>query len=149
MSVKRILVPTDFSECSKSALSFAMALARGGNGAEITLLHVVPTSIPTFDDDLGVLEPERLRTEMHALAASKTGGLDIDAHIEHGEPAATILEYSLTHKFDLIVMGTHGQGGLLRKLVGGTTEAVMRRAACPVLVVRDDSVISADSTTAD
>lgn len=150
MFAKRILVPTDFSECSKTALQLAVAFANGEKETSVAVLHVVEPAVPSYDDDLGVLEPEALRTEFEALAASRGRELQIDAEIAYGEPAREILAYADKHKIDLIVMGTHGSGGIVDFLVGDTAEKVMRKATCPVLTVRGDSVIPAEpSATAE
>ena len=141
MSATRVLVPTDFSSCSRAALNFAVALAKSKQPASIILLHVVEPLVPSCDDDLGVLEPEALRTESELLAASRGQDVQIDAHIVYGVPAKKILSYVREHGIDLIVMGTHGKGGILDFLIGDTAEIVMRKATCPVLTVRDDSVL--------
>lgn len=146
MFATRILVPTDFSACSTTALNVAVALANDREEASVTVLHVVEPTVPSYDDDLGVLEPEALRTELEALAASRGHNVRIDAEIRDGQPAEEILAYADKHGIDLIVMGTHGSGGIIDFLVGDTAEKVMRRAKCPVLTVRDDSVVPAEPT---
>jgi len=140
MVAKRILVPTDFSKCSKSALQLAVALANGEPDSSVTVLHVVEPLVPSYDDQLGVLEPEALRTEFEALAASRGHNVHIDAKICYGTPAEQILNYATEQSIDLIVIGTHGRNGIVDILVGNTAEKVMRQATCPVLTVRDDSL---------
>lgn len=146
MFAKRILVPTDFSVCSKTALHLAVALANGEEETTVVVLHVVEPAVPSYDDELGVLEPEALRTEFEVLAASRDHNVQIDAEICYGEPAEEILTYAEKHNIDLIVMGTHGSGDLIDFLVGDTAKKVMRKAKCPVLTVRDDSVVPAEPT---
>ena len=149
MNAKRILVPIDFSPCSKSALRLAVDLANGRDATTVVVLHVVEESIPSFDEDLGVLEPEVLRTEAETLAASRSHDVLIDAVVQYGDPADTIIEYAEQQSIDLIVMGTHGNRGLWQVLLGGTAADVLRKASCPVLTVRDDSVttLSDDDAT--
>lgn len=144
MIAKRILVPTDFSDCSKSALQLAVALANGEKETSVFVLHVVEPAVPSYDDELGVLEPEALKTEIEALAASRDHDVQIDAEICYGEPDDEILNFAKKESIDLIVMGTHGRTGLLEYLVGNTAENVMRKAICPVLMVRDDSVVPSE-----
>ena len=139
MFAKQILVPTDFSVCSKTALQLAIALANDRKDTTVVVLHVVEPAIPSFDDELGVLEPEALRTEFEALAASRDHDVQIDAQIVYGEPTREILNYADVHDVELIVMGTHGAAGLVDFLVGATAEKVMQKAVCPVLTVRADS----------
>jgi len=146
MVAKRILVPTDFSDCSKSALHLAVAMANGERETTVTVLHVVEPAVPAYDDELGVLEPKALKTEMEALAASRDHDVQIDAKICYGEPSNEILDFAENHAIDLIVMGAHGKRGLLGVLVGNTADHVMRKATCPVLMVRDDSVVPAEPT---
>ena len=143
MFAKRILVPTDFSECSRTAIQVAVALANSDPEAMLTVLHVVEPSVPSYDEDLGVLEPEALQTELEALSASRDHSVRIEAEICYGEPSAEILRYAGEHAIDLIVMGMHGKSGLLDFLVGDTAEKVLRKASCPVLTVRDDAVVPA------
>ena len=145
MVTKHILVPTDFSVSSKSALSLAVSLANGDPATSITLLHVVEPSVPAYDSELGVLEPEALKTELEALDAGRSLVTPIEAEISYGEPAAGILEFANQHAVDLIVMGTRGRNTIADLLVGNTAEKVMRNAKCPVLSVRADSVVPADS----
>jgi len=144
MHAKRILVPTDFSTCSEIALRLAVALATGNRETSIILLHVVESAVPTYDEELGVLEPEALRANMQMLQASRDHDVRIDTEFEHGDPNTVILEFAKAHNVDLIVIGMHGRSSLVRRLVGSTTDAVLRKAMCPVMTVRDDSVLPAD-----
>jgi nucleotide-binding universal stress UspA family protein len=148
MIAKRILVPTDFSTCSKLALGLAISLANGCRETDITLLHVVEPTVPSFDEELGVLEPQALRTELEMLSATRDHDVQIDAMVEYGEPGEAILKVAKDHDIDLIVMGTHGRNGLVQFLVGSTAETVMRTATCPVMTVRDDSVIPSQESNA-
>lgn len=140
MIAKRILVPTDFSPCSETALALAVALATGSKGASIELIHVVEASVPAYDENLGVLEPEALRTEMEMLSAARGNDVAINAQVIHGDPRTKIVEFAGQHGIGLIVMGTHGRTGIVQLIVGSTAEAVMRHASCPVITVRDGSI---------
>lgn len=144
MNVKRILVPTDLSSNSQTALALAVALASGNDDTSILLIHVVEPSVPSYDEELGVLEPEALRTEMEMLAAARGHDVSIDAEVVHGDPKSVIAAYAEEHGCDLIVMGTHGRRGLAHLIVGSTAESVMRHASCPVVTVRDNSVVQAE-----
>jgi nucleotide-binding universal stress UspA family protein len=141
MIAKNILVPTDFSACSESALKLAVSLASGKPNTCVVVLHVVESVVPNYDEGLGVLEPEVLRTKIEAVSAGRHHDVQIGSEIRHGDPADTILKIAGQHAHDLIVMGTHGEGGLFRALVGSTAEKVMRKALCPVMTVRDRSVV--------
>ena len=143
----RILVPTDFSPPSAAALAMAKELA-ARFGASIQLIHVledpyaagsyapevygyVPAGLRetwqrTAETQLLAVLPEREREPFRAKSA-----------VVFGSPARTIVEYADTNNFDLIVMGTHGRGGVAHLLLGSVAERVVRTAHCPVLTVRE------------
>lgn len=148
MNAKRILVPIDFSPCSKSALSFAVALANGSKDTSVKVVHVIEATVPTYDEELGVLEPEALRTEMEMLASVRGHDVSIDAEVIHGDPRSKITEFAEEHDIDLIVMGTHGRSGIVQLIVGSTAESVMRHANCPVITVRDNSLAPGENASA-
>lgn len=140
--LERILVPTDFSESSKKALQYALSFARQF-GAEITLVHVVES--PYVAGDFGVVDQADLRAEILARGqgamASFVNELSLDSIIgrrliRQGTPHQEVTELASAMNIDLIIMATHGHGGLARVLLGSTTERVTRHAPCPVLVVR-------------
>ena len=60
-----------------------------------------------------------------------------------GTPARTIVEHAKANDIDLIVMGTHGRGGVEQLLMGSVAERVVRLASCPVLTVRDNGAVRA------
>src|SRR6185436_4399085 len=134
---KKILVPLDFSDCSKYALQYAAAMARQF-GAELQLLHVVepyppvpemyPIDVETLQDDTAELESLRrgLGDKVRSTICLRTG-----------TPQLEITRCAQDLKSDLIIIATHGRKGLSRMLLGGTTEKVVRLAPCPVLVVRE------------
>jgi nucleotide-binding universal stress UspA family protein len=62
--------------------------------------------------------------------------LPVEHRLEVGDPVAEILRVAQESKCDLIVMGTHGRTGLAHLLMGSVAEKVVRKAACPVLVVK-------------
>lgn len=137
------LVPTDFSEASKSALVHAINLVKGFDG-ELHLLNVVENPTSTLSllpfDYINEME-EHGMDEMNAMLKS----LDVDLPpttkiVRSGIPsktaAETILEYAMDLEVDVIVLGTHGRRGARRLLMGSVTEEVVRRAMCPVLTVR-------------
>lgn len=122
--LKTVLVPTDFSECSQAALSWAVGLARLRN-AEIVLAHAC-----SRHEDL-----EAARTQLERLAAG-LAPLPVRAVLKQQDPVAFVVE--LADKFDrvLVVMGTHGRRGVTRQLLGSTAEGVSDAAPCPVLTIR-------------
>ena len=132
--LKRILVPVDFSDCSKKALQYATPLARQFN-AELTLLHVV--------EPYRAFSPEIPLCEVPTAEAARIAfdGLVIEipfkAVVREGEPHTQIVAAAEELATDLIVLSTHGRTGIAHVLIGSTAEKVVRNAGCPVLIVRE------------
>lgn len=140
MDTYHILVPVDFSDCSNAAQRCAFTLARAQASVMVTLLHVNPGIVPIYDEQLGILEPNRLATIMKLRAAehvTEHPEVPIEAHVVYGEPSRKITEFAVERAVDLIVMGTHGRTGLHRLLMGSVAEATLRTAPCPVLFVKE------------
>lgn len=140
MKIRNILVPTDFSETSDRALDYAVRLA-GVFGATLHLMHVV--EMPLIADPLpGAMmwaypSPAVMEEARHFLEDLRAR-VCVRSRIEIGKgvPWRAILAYADEMPIDLIVMATHGRRGIARVLLGSTTEAVLRRAKCPVLSIR-------------
>lgn len=140
-SIRRLLVPIDFSDCSLDALEYAAIVAKQGH-ATIELLHVLePVS---YGLDFTLIHPEageqnrkRLTARLEQLSSALSGsGVPTKVHVRGGSPADSILHDMRTLSCDMIVMGTHGRRGLSHVMAGSVAEAVLRRASCPVLTVR-------------
>ena len=139
---RKILVPTDFSELSKSAVKEAVSLARRFN-AKIDLVHVLePPPYPEFGyvhipvkegalRKLAESQIEKLRAEVPAL-----GELLNYTPIRTGNAPHEIVQSARELNAELIVIGTHGRTGIKRLALGSTAEKVVRHAHCPVLVLR-------------
>jgi nucleotide-binding universal stress UspA family protein len=150
---KQILYPTDLSDASLPALTYAAALARW-YGARLTVLHVVPTfeaiEVPPnrIEGAVRVLYPpprEEVLAEMEeTLPAGAHAGADVQLSAVAGDAAGTILDQAVTLPADLIVMGTHGRSGFDRLIFGSVTERVIQRAPCPVLTVPPHADVSGD-----
>jgi nucleotide-binding universal stress UspA family protein len=142
ISIKRILVPTDFSDCARPAIRYAAELA-DKFGAELVLLHVVPDSVLALPDavmpnpaptaDLAALTDAGKSALANLIAAEK---LTARAEVRIGSPAAEIVAAAGDLRADLVCVGTHGRGGIARVLMGSVAELVVRQAPCPVLTVR-------------
>ena len=144
MFFQRILHPTDFSELSRAALHYASELAHD-HGARLYILHVVGTLGPenvTYGEAVSQPQPEtyrkRLWEEIHQVKPDRP---DIPVEYILSELGTTeaILQVTVERKCDLIVMGSHGRAGLKRFFMGSVAEEVIRKAPCPVLVVKADS----------
>lgn len=138
-SWSRILVPTDFSESSAEAVRCGVELARE-RGAALILLHVgeaaaqVATEFPLgLEASLQDAERERL---LRILAPADQIAVRPEFVMCSGAPAEEIVRCASEREVDLIVMGTHGRGGVSHLLLGSVAEKVIRTAPCPVLVIR-------------
>ena len=146
-SIRRLLVPVDFSDYSLEALEYAARLAKQW-GAALTLLHVMePVSYGLdFTLALGGEDAQATRTGLEARLADLATpllaqGLAVDRHLRGGTPIDSILGWTSRQPCDLIVMGTHGRRGLSHLASGSVAEAVLRRAPCPVLTVKSPKFI--------
>lgn len=140
--LRKILVPVDFSECSKKGLEYAIAFAREFK-AELLLLHVVEPLLPC--PELTAVDTASLQAESREYADKELRDLRLrvgdaaacETFLREGKASRTITETAREAAVDLIIISTHGHSGLSRIVLGSTTEQVVRRANCPVLVVRE------------
>jgi nucleotide-binding universal stress UspA family protein/quercetin dioxygenase-like cupin family protein len=137
--IQRILHPTDFSENARSAFRSACAMAREHHATLLVLHVMMPSYAPLLDQPLP--DPARSAESQGSDAVLPwPQPSDPQIHVEHrlteGDPADEILRLAEQLHCDLIVMGTHGKTGLARLLTGSVAEEVLRKAQCPVLVVR-------------
>ncbi len=145
IALKRILVPTDFSDCSKHAQRYACAFADQFD-AELHLVHVLQEVI-WFAPEMGSATPslgnyqQELRDSaeqslVKVLDPEWAAEKSVVRSIREGTPFVEIIRYAKEHDIDLIVMATHGRTGLSHILLGSVAERVVRKAPCPVLTVR-------------
>jgi nucleotide-binding universal stress UspA family protein len=147
IEISRILCPIDFSEFSRHALDYAVAIARW-YGSRVTALHVF-TAWPAVDvlpvPAVGSLRqtavqgvsPDELMQRLRAFIGQQPAGdVPIDALVqEAADVHREIRVQADAMKSDLIVMGTHGRSGFERLMLGSITEKVLRKARAPVMVV--------------
>lgn len=144
MQYKKILVATDGSEYSMEAVRHAVALAKA-TGAKITFLYVVGTLAESkrhavaFDSLKKIFKEEGKSATEKAKEIAKKEGVAAEAKILEGIPFEVIVETAKEENADLIVMGTHGHTGINKVVLGSVTERVVRRAPCPVTVVRGEA----------
>jgi nucleotide-binding universal stress UspA family protein len=137
MTVKRILVPTDFSEPSDAALQYATGMAQAF-GAQLYLIYVPGKTGQNLETNFPVgrfetAARERLGT---LLSQEEMERLRPEYALRIGTPADEIVRYADDRDVDLIIMGTHGRSGVAHLLMGSVAEQVVRTAPCPVLLVR-------------
>jgi len=142
--IRKILVPTDFSAHADEAFRTACALA-GSLGAEVIVFHIAePPAVVTAGGEL-LAEPEtepvnlwdRFR-DLQAHGAKVR--VQQEVIVTHRPSARHILDMLDKQGCDLIVMGTHGRSWVKHLLFGSMTEAVVRSARCPVMVVKATAV---------
>lgn len=146
MTLRHLLVPTDFSASADAALSHAVSMA-DQFGATLHLLHVV-NDPGTGWYGLGDAEVriEELKGQAESEAQERIEGLAQEsagvavktavAQRPNLDVADAIEEYEEGHPIDLVVMGTHGRGQLGRLILGSVANTLVRRAECPVMTVR-------------
>lgn len=142
---KNILVPTDFSKYSDSALNVAVDMAEKYD-ANIYLIHAVDNTITRKSIDYGIRYEEIKQIEENSVNASaeklkkqsanKNDKVKIIHITKIGDPAEVILKEQKAKKIDLIVIASHGRSGILRYLMGSVATKVTKSAKCPVMLVR-------------
>lgn len=136
--IRKILHPTDYSELSRPAFDLACALSRDF-GAELILCHVSPPPIIAAGEgaviDFPTGEAEQMTARLERLNPDDPH-VWVTHRLLRGDPAAEVVRLADEVKPDLIVMGTHGRGGLSRLLMGSVAEGVMRKAPCPVVTMK-------------
>jgi len=138
MNAHKILYATDFSTMGQTALEMATSLARDRD-ATLVIVHVEepPMAYGGGEFYYGIEEPNREELKRMLAEVVPT---DPTVACEHrlmiGTPATAIVEMARRENVELIVMPTHGRTGLSRLLMGSVAEEVVRKAECPVLVVK-------------
>jgi nucleotide-binding universal stress UspA family protein len=147
LRIDKILVPVDFSDCSREGLQYAIEFARSF-AAKMTVLHVV---------DLGYSKPKdtsrmehlkgfagasvkkvlkEVRLEMRKFLRSVAfGRTKANSEITIGPPVEQISDFALANDFDLIITSTHGLTGFKHVLIGSIAEHLVRQSRVPILVV--------------
>jgi nucleotide-binding universal stress UspA family protein/quercetin dioxygenase-like cupin family protein len=140
-SIQSILHPTDFSDNSRYAFRTACSLAKD-HQAGLILLHVIPPLVapilpePAPNVMVSADSQECLKRWQFAWPQPPDPSLRVEHRVAEGNAPNEILRLAQALRCDLIVMGTHGRTGLDRLLTGSVAEEVLRKANCPVLVVR-------------
>jgi nucleotide-binding universal stress UspA family protein len=141
---KRILIATDGSDKSMKAAEEGMELAKA-LGAQVIALNVInevviASAVRQLGSDRKEVE-EKLKVaggkavdSIKAMGAKM--GVSVDAIVRIGAPANTVIDISGAEKADLIVMGSHGESGATKLLIGSVVQKVLYWATIPVLVVR-------------
>jgi len=144
---KKILVPVDFSDRSEICLAKALEIAENV-GSKIVLLHVVEKKedellnmylskeqLEKINDDIKTHAENQLDELIAKVGSGKS--IDIEKRVVFGIPYDVIVRLTEEEDFDLVVIASHGRSGIEKFFYGSTTEKVVRRAACSVLLVKE------------
>ena len=139
IAINKILVATDFSNASENALQCAIALARR-NQATLTLTHVLPSEGITAVGDTWPMVNDTVRhnaeRSMVALQElEEVKALPHEVVLPSGDPGDAIVRAVADKHADLVVIGTHGRGGVSKLVMGSAAEKVIRHTPCPVLTI--------------
>ena len=146
VTLKRILVATDFGEAAEVALTYGRELARTF-GAQLDVLHVADNVLArgvvgegymvSFTEMQQDVEAAALRNLERLIFEEDRQLLGARTVLRTAaSPAPAIVEYAREAGINLIVIGTHGRGAMAQLLMGSVAERVVRTAPCPVLTVR-------------
>ncbi|MFM7158447.1 MAG: universal stress protein [Bacteroidota bacterium] len=146
--ITSILVPTDFSLHAIKALNYAKDWAKQWS-ATIHLIHVIepvifpidwgytPVDLSDVEKEYGNAAEIELRKTVESL---HNEGYSVIPQIIHGSRSSDeIIQYAKEHRISIICIATNGRGGMEHFLLGSTTERVVRKAPCPVLVIRPNA----------
>lgn len=148
--MKKILVPTDFSQRAEEALDFAMQFAEKVKG-EIVLMHVLDFPSGSFNTtgEMNTMDPEIIfhgefiKGVHNRLEEIKSSlNKEVETKIKYGNPYVSISKEIAEEKVDYIIMGSDGASGLTEVFIGSVAEKVIRNAECPVIVVKGPSSLN-------
>ncbi|MEO5762103.1 MAG: universal stress protein [Vicinamibacteria bacterium] len=143
--IDHILCPTDFSPFSGQALRHAIALTQSFH-AHLKVIHVIPEVFlrgeSVYASDSWILTPDvrqAVEAEMQRfLQPARDAGIDHETEIRSGTPWTEILVAAKEKPSDLVVLGSHGHGGLHRLVLGSVAEKLIRSLPCAVMSVRHE-----------
>jgi nucleotide-binding universal stress UspA family protein len=139
-----IVVPIDFSEYTDEILEYASEIA-GRFNASVHVIHIVPTMdyFTPYESFMAAEYVEAMQRDIESetvkqldAAAARVKAANVTKAIRTGSAFIEITGYADSVGADLIVMGTHGRGGLEHILLGSVAEKVVRKSSCPVLTIR-------------
>ena len=137
IALKNVLFLTDFSESSKAALPFAMAMAR----SYCTILHALHVLKPVIPEAYheAIQADENLAAAEMVKVGAQLAGVTHDTAVVSSDTLWSALEAAIKDReIDLIVVGTHGRTGVSKLLLGSFAEEIFRRSSVPVLTIGPD-----------
>ncbi len=143
--MKKILVPTDFSDQASYAFEVAVSIARKSGNAEVHLYHVI--EVPDYPEITDIIAYQALGSTnvleeidkklAQTAECEMCDDIEVSYSVDFDTPYEKISGKAATEQFDLIVIGSHGRQGINRILVGSTTEKVIQHAPCLVLTIKE------------
>lgn len=152
MNTRKILCPTDFSHHTDAALEYASTLA-AESGATLYIVHVDEyrdSSAALGEASLSRATPwemtdrSEVRRQLEQVKPT-VPHVNYEHRYLEGGPIHEIVEFAEREHIDLIIIGSHGRTGLSRLLMGSVAEGVVRRAPCPVLIVKHPTAKTQDN----
>ena len=146
--IHRVLLATDLGTASDLATDWAFDLARAHDAALLVISVIDQADMASVDGPGATARWDQIRDDRQVAAQrlvslGRETGLDVRFLVWTGDVAESILDAAASESVDLVVLGSHGRGRLGRLLLGSVSEAVTRRAPCPVLVVRPRAAATA------
>jgi len=141
VGIQNVLIATDFSTCSNTALKFGLQLAKSYEAMAYVIFVVPADEFLLAGPEAYVAAKDAAARDLEELKAelknnySYVEGRDYRLCLLEGDVAQTVLEFARKKHIDLIVLGTHGRGGLGKAIIGSVTERVFRQSPVPVLTL--------------
>ena len=140
----KILLPIDFSEFTDDIVRYATEIAQKF-GSAIHLIHIIP-NMDYFTPYESFMAAENMVTVQKGVetevqrdlekVADKIVGIPVTKAVRTGVSFVEIVEYVRSEHIELVIMATHGRGGLEHIIIGSVAEKVVRKSPCPVLTIR-------------
>ncbi len=150
--MKKILVPTDFSQRAREALDFAIQFNEKLKG-KIILMHVLEFPYESYDIIADIDVPvvhgvfhddfiDKVHSRLEKVAKSIPDGIEFKTKVKYGHAYSSISKEIAEEKVDFIIMGSNGASGLKEIFIGSVAEKVIRNADCPVITVKGPTDIN-------
>ncbi|MFT5955674.1 MAG: nucleotide-binding universal stress UspA family protein [Cyclobacteriaceae bacterium] len=142
--MKRILIPTDFSQCAGFATSAAIEIAKRSN-SEVHFLHFMPVPVNWLELESGqdkifpeiTEEVNQVKAQLDELVLNaRSEGLVSDSFLGFNQSSSNITHHIKEQNFDLVIMGSHGSSGVRELFIGSNAQRIARQSPVPVLILK-------------
>jgi nucleotide-binding universal stress UspA family protein len=148
--ITTVMLATDFSNTSSAATETAIDLASSLGATLLAISVIDPGTLRLpggrFRTRVDQVRDERERVAQHLVALGRSAGVPVTFLVWEGDPGESIVEAATSEGADLIVLGSHGRGGVGRFLIGSVSDHVIRNSPCPVLVVKTPGSTPTDAS---